>query len=172
MRRRGAIKPGYIIVAFLVISAIFIPYAIGQSRVADNNKTLQNIYKFGDRVLNYIKDRNITKLQSEIMLNGHQIDLEDVALFLETVSLDSTQASAGWKGYKADDNNITIFGSIKYNDNAKRVNIMLIKKGNKLLVKAIHIGSSELNSSDRGFPLNEKEIDFIDSLSENNVSSY
>ena len=172
MRRKSAIKPGYIIVALLIISAVAIPYAIGKSRVADNNRTLQKIYKFGDRVLDYIRDKNSTKLQSEIMVDGHRIDLEDVALFLETVSIDSTQVSSSWEGYRADDNNITIFGSIKGKSNSKRVNMMLIKRGDKLLVKAIHIGNSGLNSSDRGFPLDEKEKGFIDSLSEDNMSSY
>ena len=170
MMRRGAVKSGYIIVFVAIVAAVFIPYTVGKSRVADENKTLQKIYKFGDRVLSYIRDKKSTGLQNEIMLDGHHIDLEDVALFLETVSIDSTQGSSNWEGYKVKDDNITIFGSVKGDDRPKKVDMILIKKGDRLLVKSIHIGDKELNSSDKGFPLDYKGIGFIDSLSEDNMS--
>ena len=157
--RRGAVKPGYIIVSILIVAAVSIPYAVGKSRVSDENKTLQKIYSYGDKVISYIRDKNSTKLQSEIMIDGHRMDLEDVALFLETVNMESTQGSNKWEGYKTKDNNITIFGSIKGKSNSKRVDMMLIKRGDKLLVKAIHIGDKGLESSKKGFPLDSMGID-------------
>ena len=169
--RKGAVKIGYIVIIVLIFVAVFIPYTIGQSKIADENKTLQKIYSYGDRVLSYIKNSQSTKLQNEILIDGHHIDLEQVALFVDTVSVKTNINRHKWEGYKSTDGNITIYGSIygsiKDKSNPQKIDMMLIKKGDKLLVKAIHIGNQKLESKNREFPLNDN---YIDDLNDDNIS--
>ena len=165
--RRGAVKIAHIVVIILILMAVFIPYTIGQSKIADENKTLQKLYSYGDRVLSYISNSESTKLQNEILVDGHHIDLEQVALFVDTVSVETDINRHKWEGYKSTDGNITIYGSIKDEANPQKMDMMLIKKGNKLLVKAIHIGNQKIESKNREFPLND---DYIDDLNDDNIS--
>ena len=157
MKKRGSIKPGYIILILASIAAIYIPYSIGKQKEQQRKEAIKRIYSYGDRILHYIKDKDSIKLQNDILLNGKEVDLEDVALFLDTISLDTIEGSK-WEGYSIKENNITIHGKIKDTISPKRVDMMLIKKGDRLLLKAIHIGNSKLVSTQKEFPLNDREL--------------
>ena len=147
-------KPGYWILFSISILLAFYLYEPSEGKVkkSEENRTVQKIFGFADTVFEALKKRDSYELQRHFSKEERRkIALEDVAFFLDTVEFDRN-ISAVWNDCNVSDENVSLSGTAKGDGKNYRVQMMLIHKGDRIVLKAIRVGEKSLSGHNIGFP--------------------
>jgi len=144
----------YTVTAFILIFITIYSYReFKLNEAREHQKALMRIYQsYGESLLNDFKKRELLALQSRFR-DSQGIDLEEIALFIDTLHLDRVSKSK-WKRLKISGSNIEFRGHLKLDDNSNYpIDIFLVKRDNKILLKSIKIDKYELKDTKESFPL-------------------
>ncbi|WP_292660971.1 hypothetical protein [Nitratifractor sp.] len=148
-------RPGYWIV-LLAIVTVYSYHAFQKNEKKVEKKSLLSIYRaYGDTVLSELKNRDLLALQSQFGAEGGQkIDLEDIALFIDTLHLDRLH-SPRWRDVNRSGNNLVFQGSLRLeNNDSYPIDMIMIHRGGKILLESMKVGSRILKMDRDSFPLN------------------
>ncbi len=154
---RQFLKPIYIIISIIIAITIYFTLFHDSSEDEERRKreeVVKELYKMGDKIIEYIKRANPVEIQNRLFKNNKGVDLEDIALFIDTASI-SQDSRCKWDRCDIDINSsaVTLKGHIDNNIH-KKVDIMLIKRGKRVILKAIHIDDNSLTEKSAKFPFN------------------
>jgi hypothetical protein len=156
-------RPGYWIILLIVLTVYF--YRAYQVREQQRREALFRLYRsYGEEVLGSLRERNLTALQRRFPSgeNG-RISLEDIAMFVTTLHLDKSPGCR-WKDWEENEGNVTLHGDLILEGNLSYpLDMMMVKRGNELLLNRLRVGPRTLE-------LHRKEFPFT-SCGEENLSS-
>jgi len=156
-------RPGYWIVLFALLSVYF--YHLYQKKEEERHRqALLNLYRtYGEEVLGEMHEGNLSGVQ-RYFASGEEgrISLEDIALFVSTLHLDQNH-KIRWSDVQEGEGNITMQGSLILEGNMSYpMDMMVVRQGDRILLRRLHVGSRTLELHPEGFPFR--------SVSERNVS--
>jgi len=144
----------YIAIAFILIFLTIYSYRqFKLNEAREHQEALMRIYQsYGESLLNDFKKRELLALQSRFR-DSKGIDLEEIALFIDTLHLDRASKTK-WRHLKIDSSNIEVRGDLNLDNNVDYpIDIFLVKRDNKILLKSIKIDKYELKVTKKSFPL-------------------
>lgn len=160
---RQFLKPIYIIISIIIAITIYFTLFHDSSEDEERRKreeVVKELYKMGDKIIEYIKKANPVEMQNKLFKNNKGVDLEDIALFIDTASI-SQDSRCKWDRCDINSSAITLKGHINNDMNNKNVDIMLIKRGKRVILKAIHIDNNSLTEKSSNFPFNITQYEDI-----------
>jgi len=160
---RQFLKPIYIIISIIIAITIYFTLFHDSSEDEERRKrekVVEELYKMGDKIIEYIKKANPVEMQNKLFKNNKGVDLEDIALFIDTASI-SQDSRCKWDRCDINSSAITLKGHINNDMNNKNVDIMLIKRGKRVILKAIHIDNNSLTEKSSNFPFNITQYEDI-----------
>ena len=160
---RQFLKPIYIIISIIIAITIYFTLFHDSSEDEERRKrekVVEELYKMGDKIIEYIKKANPVEIQNKLFKNNKGVDLEDIALFIDTASI-SQDSRCKWDRCDINSSAITLKGHINNDMNNKNVDIMLIKRGKRVILKAIHIDNNSLTEKSSNFPFNITQYEDI-----------
>ena len=160
---RQFLKPIYIIISIIIAITIYFTLFHDSSEDEERRKreeVVKELYKMGDKIIEYIKRANPVEIQNRLFKNNKGVDLEDIALFIDTASI-SQDSRCKWDRCDINSSAVTLKGHIDNDMNNKKVDIMLIKRGKRVILKAIHIDNNSLTEKSSNFPFNITQYEDI-----------
>jgi len=160
---RQFLKPIYIIISIIIAITIYFTLFHDSSEDEERRKreeVVKELYKMGDKIIEYIKRANPVEIQNRLFKNNKGVDLEDIALFIDTASI-SQDSRCKWDRCDINSSAVTLKGHIDNDMNNKNVDIMLIKRGKRVILKAIHIDNNSLTEKSSNFPFNITQYEDI-----------
>ena len=162
---RQFLKPIYIAISIIIAMTIYLTLFHDSSEDEEKRKrekVVEELYKMGDKIIEYIKKANPVEIQNRLFKNNRGVDLEDIALFIDTASI-SQDSRCKWDRCDINSSAVTLKGHIDNDINNKKVDIMLIKRGDRVILKAIHIDNNSLTEKSSNFPFNITQYEDINS---------
>jgi hypothetical protein len=149
-------RPGYWIVLFALLSVYFYRqyrHHEGQQRQAAKIRLYRT---YGERVLQGLKEGNFTGIQQHFASGREgRISLEDIALFVTTLHLDRGH-EARWKELKEGEGKVMMRGDLILEGNVSYpMDMMVVRRGNKILLKKLHVGPQTLQLHPEAFPFGD-----------------
>ena len=147
-------RPGYIAIALIVVTIYFYG-KYKKMEIKRHHNSTANIYKsYGEDILISLKDGDFSKLQSSFDVDGKKsITLEDIATFVATLHLDRV-GSAKWKQIDKNEGNISMSGDLVVDSSTTYpIDMMIVKRGDKLILKNMIINGQVLQTKKVNFPL-------------------
>jgi hypothetical protein len=160
-------RPGYIAIALIVV----VIYFYGQYKKIElkrHQEAIINSYKsYGEDILDSIKAGDFSKIQSSFEIDkSKNLTLEDIATFIETLHLDRI-GDAKWTKIETNSSNISMSGDLVVDRNITYpIDMMIVKRGNKLILKRMIVNGKALQTKRVNFPLN-----IIEDSNDSNSSS-
>lgn len=156
-------RPGYWIVLLALLTVYF--YQQYQKREAEQRREARfRLYQsYGASILGELGEGNLTKIHKRLLSAGEgEIALEDIAMFVSTLHLERSPR-ARWKAWEENEENVTLHGELVLDENGSYpMDMMIVKKGDKVLLHRLRVGPKILELKKEGFPFNTE--------SENNTS--
>ncbi|WP_457603413.1 hypothetical protein [Nitratifractor sp.] len=148
-------RPGYWIV-LLAIVTVYSYRSFQKNEKKEEQKTLNVLYRsFGETIFGELKNRDLLALQSHFGKEGEKkIDLEDIALFIDTLHLDRAESSQ-WIDLNRTRGGLTLHGTFKLDNNLSYpIDMIMIHRGKKILLESMKVGNHVLKLDRESFPLN------------------
>ena len=146
-------RPGYWIV-FLAIFTIFF-YSLHQKREEERrHRALLTLYRsYGQEILKGLREGNFTGIQQRFADESEGgVSLEDVTLFVTTLHIDRS-TKADWKELELKGDSAVLKGELKVDGNTSYpLDMMVVRRGGRLLLRRLHIGPKNLELRRDGFP--------------------
>ena len=146
-------RPGY----WIVLLAILTVYFYRQYRHHEELQRIEamkRLYQsYGESFLGRLGEGNFTGCQSCFDREGNaSIALEYIALFVETLHLDRPH-NVRWKNLSESNGTVTLSGELSLEGNESYpIDIMVVRRGDKVLMRRVHIGTKTLQLHTEGFP--------------------
>ena len=151
-------RPGYWIVLLVVITVMaYRQFQVNEAKARE--EALVKLYQsYGESILSDLHDRKLLALQHRFGEEGERrIDLEDIALFIETLHLDRS-GQTRWRNLKSHGDNLELSGELNLEGNLSYpIDMMIVKRGDRIVLRRMHVGGRELKLDREGFPL-ESEV--------------
>jgi len=147
-------RPGYWIVLLAIITVLaYRQFQINEAKARE--EALMKLYRsYGESVLSDLRAHRLLALQNRFGEEGEQrIDLEDIALFIDTLHLDRARHTR-WQNLKSSGNNMQLSGELQLDGNLSYpIDMIVIKRGERILLRGVKVGGKELKLDREGFPL-------------------
>ncbi len=148
-------RPGYWIV-LLAILTVYSYHSFQKNEKKEEHKTLSVLYRsYGETIFDELKNRNLLALQSRFGKEGEKkIDLDDIALFIDTLHLDRAESSR-WIDLNRTGKGLILHGALKLDNNLSYpIDMIMIHRGKKILLESMKVGNHVLKLDRESFPLN------------------
>ena len=146
-------RPGYWIL-FLAFITVYSYHLFQKNEALERQKAMERLYhSFGESVLSDFRDRRLLSLQSRFGEKGERnIDLEDIALFIDTLHLDRARKTR-WKEMQKVNGQIRLSGKLDVEGNQSYpIDMIVFRQGDKILLRGLKVGGKELKLDGEGFP--------------------
>jgi hypothetical protein len=160
-------RPGYwILLLIALVYGIYISDSSPKTEIGKEIDTgLERVSSYADRIFEDLRRRDSYAVQNYFSPSERKkIALEDVALFIDTIDMEEN-TSAHWSEYNVSGENIELTGTAEGGKKRYRVQMMLIRRGDKVMLRALRVGDKSLSGKNRGFP-----FDYIGEWGEKNES--
>ncbi|ADV46014.1 hypothetical protein [Nitratifractor salsuginis] len=156
-------RPGYWIVLLAILAVYFYRQYLHQEELQRLEAKKRLYQSYGERFLGQLGEGNFTGCQSCFDREGNaSIALEDIALFVETLHLDRPH-TLRWKNLNENNDTVTLSGELTLDGNGSYpIDIMVVRRGKKILMRKVHVGPKTLQLHHEGFPFTTSQ--------ENNVT--
>ncbi len=146
-------RPGYWIVLFALLSVYFYRQHLQREAAQRLAAKIELYHTYGETVLQGLSEGNFSGIQQHFTRgNKGGISLEDIALFVTTLHLDRSP-KAQWREWKKKGGEVTMKGQLTLEGNLSYpVDMMVVRRGNKILLKKLHVGPKTLQLRPEGFP--------------------
>ena len=147
-------RPGYwILLLIALIYGIYISDSSAKNEIEKKMDTgLERVSSYADRIFEDLRRRDSYAVQNYFSPSERKkIALEDVALFIDTIDMDEN-VSAHWNECNISGVNIELSGTAKSEERSYRVQMILICKGDDVMLRALRVGDTNLSGKNRGFP--------------------
>jgi hypothetical protein len=151
-------RPGY----WIVLLAILTLYFYRQHRHHEELQRIEaerRLYQsYGESFLGQLGEGNLSGCQSCFDREKNAtIPLEDIALFVETLHLERPHR-VRWKNLSENNDTVTLSGDLTLEGNRSYpIDIMIVRRGNKILMRKVHVGPRTLQLHTEGFPFTTSE---------------
>ena len=146
-------RPGYWIL-LLAILTVYSYQRFQSNEVQARKSSVENLYRtFGESVLSDFKGHRLLSLQSRFGEEGERnIDLEQIALFIDTLHLDRARESR-WQKVQKVNGKILVSGQLQMDENLSYpIDMIVIRQGGKMLLERVKVGGRVLHPSPESFP--------------------
>ena len=149
-------RPGYWIVFFALLSVYFYRQYRHHEAQQRQAAKMQLYRTYGETVLKGLEEGNFTGIQQHFASGREgQISLEDIALFVTTLHLDRSHETQ-WKELNEGEGKVTMRGNLILEGNVSYpMDMMVVRRGNKILLKKLHVGPQTLELHSEGFPFRD-----------------
>ncbi len=142
-------KPGYIIVALILVFIIY-------KRYFDDSKYVAFLNAQVDKVLNDIKHQDYFALQEKLTLkNKKQTSIEDIENFCQALRL-SQEYKFTLKDYSKNNNEVNVTGTVIDNNKKLPLELIFVENNSTYLIKSGKIASRNLTANKKVFPILEQ----------------
>jgi len=148
-------RPGYWIV-LLAIVTVYSYHSFQKNEKKAERKSLLSLYRtYGETILSELKNRDLLALQSQFgAKGGKKIDLEDIALFIDTLHLDRLESPI-WRDVNRSGKKLVFQGSLRLENNESYpIDMIMIHQDGKILLESMKVGTRVLKVDRDSFPLN------------------
>ena len=167
-------RPGYWIVLLAILS-IYSYRSFQKNEKKEEHKTLDVLYRtYGETIFSELKNRDLLALQGHFGSVGEKkIDLEEIALFIDTLHLDRVESSR-WIDCNRSGKNLRLHGTLKLENNISYpIDMIVIHRGKKILLESMKVADRILKPDRETFPLDiplEYNATLVDVDGEKNAS--
>lgn len=146
-------RPGYWIVLLAILAAYFYRQHLHQEELQRIEAKKRLYQSYGERFVGQLSEGNFTGCQSCFDREGNaSIALEDIALFVDTLHLDRPH-TLHWRDLKENNGTVTLSGEMILDGNASYpIDVIVVKRGEKLLMRRLRVGPKTLQLHPEGFP--------------------
>ncbi len=149
-------RPGYWIVALALLTVYFY-HAYQKREERERREALFHLYQsYGTDLIASLGAKEFEKVRSLFApeRGTKRLSLEDIALFVTTAHLEKGHSSQ-WKSFEENESAATLHGILNLEGNLSYpMDLMLVKRGGKVLLKRFKIGGKTLELRPSMFPLN------------------
>ncbi|WP_457606567.1 hypothetical protein [Nitratifractor sp.] len=151
-------RPGYWIVMLAILTVFSFQRFTHNEKEAQKESLLQIYRAYGESLISDLQARRLLELQKRFGSEGERkIDLEDIALFIDTLHLEQG-GEIHWKSAKGSEENLTLSGELKMDENLSYpVDMMIVRRGKEVLLRGVKVGEKTLRLDREGFPFSEPE---------------
>ena len=147
-------RPGYWIVLVAVLTVMaYRQFQVNEAKA--RKEAVMNLYRtYGESVLSDLRHRHLLALQNRFGEEGERhIDLEEIAFFIDTLHLDRS-GQTRWQNLKNSGTNLELSGELRLEGNLSYpIDIMIVKQGERILLRSVKVGGQVLKMVREGFPL-------------------
>lgn len=147
-------RPGY----WIVLLAILTVYAYRQFQIneaREREEALMRLYQsYGESVLSDLRSRKLLDLQNRFGREGEKkIDLEDIALFIDTLHLDRA-GETRWRKLRSSGGEMRLSGELRMEENLSYpIDMIVFRQGDRIVLRGVKVGGRVLKQEREGFPL-------------------
>jgi len=147
-------RPGYWIVLLAIITVLaYRQFQVNEAKARE--EALMQLYRsYGESVLSDLQSRRLLALQNRFGKEGERrLDLEDIALFIDTLHLDRA-GEPRWRNLKSSGKNMELSGELQLDGNLSYpIDMIIVREGERILLRGLKVGGKELKLDREGFPL-------------------